>query len=303
MTSTSRPLRAARLDTTLTPVAARPPAHYLWLGLAASLLVHAALMAWHQAAPTTTRVQPSSPLEVALVNARTADAPLQAQVFAQADVDGGGTQYPGVAASPLPRTGEAPNTVVLEALRRRQAELEAEQFKLITLLQSRLQAAAERPTAHPWPDAQTGGNADQDQDSIVLNAQIAALSDRINAYNQAPRTQFVAPSAASALQAAYLDGWRTRIEAIGTRHFPQEARGKTYGSLRMTVYIRADGSVADAVIDTPSDAEVLNRAARRIVQLAAPFPPFPPELAAVTDMLAITRSWQFVNDTLDTHAP
>lgn len=286
----------------MAPAAARPAPHYLWLGLAASLLVHAALMAWHHAAPAA-RVQPSSQLEVALVNARTTDAPIQAQVIAQANVDGGGTQAPGVAASPLPRTGEAPNTVVLEALRRRQAELEAEQFKLITLLQSRVQAAPDRPTAHPWPDAQTGGNADQDQESVVLNAQIAALSDRINAYNQAPRKQFVAPAAANALQAAYLDGWRTRIEAIGTRHFPQEARGKTYGSLRMTVYIRADGSVADAVIDTPSDSEVLNRAARRIVQLASPFPPFPPELAAVTDMLAITRSWQFVNDTLDTHAP
>ncbi|MFA4913084.1 MAG: energy transducer TonB, partial [Burkholderiaceae bacterium] len=39
------------------------------------------------------------------------------------------------------------------------------------------------------------------------------------------------------------------------------------------------------------------------VQLAAPYPPFPPELAAMTDVLAITRTWNFVNDTLDTQAP
>ncbi|RYF52616.1 MAG: energy transducer TonB, partial [Comamonadaceae bacterium] len=33
------------------------------------------------------------------------------------------------------------------------------------------------------------------------------------------------------------------------------------------------------------------------------YPPFPPELADMTDVLAITRTWNFVNDTLDTQAP
>ena len=190
-----------------------------------------------------------------------------------------------------------------DTLRRRQAELEAEQFRLMTQLQSRIAAPPEKSTAHPWPDGQAPGNAQTDQESVVLNAQIAALTERIQAYNQAPRKQFVAPSAALALHAAYVDAWRTRIEAVGTRHFPQQARGRTYGSLQMTVYIRADGSVADAVIDRPAEHPELNLAARRIVQLAAPYPAFPAELAATTDLLAITRTWNFVNDTLDTQAP
>jgi protein TonB len=71
----------------------------------------------------------------------------------------------------------------------------------------------------------------------------------------------------------------------------------------MTVYIRSDGSVADVEIDDPSPHAVLNQAARRIVQLAAPFPPFPPDVARDTDVLAITRTWNFVNDTLETKAP
>ena len=283
--------------------ATHPPApHYLWLGLAASLFVHAGLMAWQASAPAP-RPMPPSVLEVALVNARTQDAPSQPQVLAQANVDGGGNAQSGLASSPLPRTGEAPNTIVLEALRRRQAELEAEQFRLMTQLQSRIAAPPEKSTAHPWPDGQAPGNAQTDQESVVLNAQIAALTERIQAYNQAPRKQFVAPSAALALHAAYVDAWRTRIEAVGTRHFPQQARGRTYGSLQMTVYIRADGSVADAVIDRPAEHPELNLAARRIVQLAAPYPAFPAELAATTDLLAITRTWNFVNDTLDTQAP
>jgi len=240
---------------------------------------------------------------VALINARSAQAPASAQVLAQVDVDGGGQAQAGLATSPLPRTGDAPNTIVLEALRRRQAELEAEQMKLLTQLQSRAQAAPEKSTAHPWPDGQAPGNAETDQESVVQNAQIAALSERIQAYNQAPRKAFVAPSAASAVHAAYVDAWRTRIEALGTQQYPQQARGRTYGSLQMTVYIRADGSLAEAVIDRPAEHQVLNLAARRIVQLAAPYPAFPPELAATTDVLAITRTWNFVNDTLDTQAP
>lgn len=274
----------------------------MWLGVAASLLVHACLMAWQLATPSAPAQRPAT-LEVALVNARTTAAPAAPLILAQADVDGGGTAQSGLASSPLPRTGESPNTIVLEALRQRQLELEAEQKRLLTALQSRAQVAPDTPTAHPWPDAQTPGNAPLDQESIVLNAQIAALAERIEAYNQAPRKSFVAPSAASAAHAAYVDAWRTRIEGVGTQHYPKQAHGRTYGSLQMTVYIRADGSVIDAVIDRPAPQPVLNLAAQRIVQLAAPFPAFPPALAATTDVLVITRTWNFVNDTLDTQAP
>jgi len=245
----------------------------------------------------------ASSLEVTLVNARTPDAPVQPQILAQQPVDGGGDALAGLAVSPLPHTGEAPDTVVLEALRRRQAELEAEQRRLLTVLQARRQV--ERPVAtgrESMPDTASGED-DLDQDDLLLNAQIAALADRIQAYNQGPRRQFVAPSASQSPDAAYVDAWRTRVETIGTRHYPDDARGRVYGSLQMTVYIRADGSVADAIINQPAADAMLNLAARRIVQLAAPYPPFPPELAATTDVLAITRSWHFVNDAITTLAP
>jgi protein TonB len=42
-----------------------------------------------------------------------------------------------------------------------------------------------------------------------------------------------------------------------------------------------------------SGHDVLDQAAVRIVQLAAPFAPFPPDIAAETDVLDITRTWQF----------
>ncbi|MFN3565558.1 MAG: energy transducer TonB, partial [Burkholderiaceae bacterium] len=72
------------------------------------------------------------------------------------------------------------------------------------------------------------------------------------------------------------------------------------GTLRMTVAIRKDGTVAEATIEESSGAPVLDRAARRIVKLAAPYPPFPPEIARDTDILEITRTWIFTNDQLAT---
>ena len=47
---------------------------------------------------------------------------------------------------------------------------------------------------------------------------------------------------------------------------------------------------------------MLDAAARRIVKLSAPFPPFPPDIAKDTDILEITRTWIFTNDQLATRS-
>jgi protein TonB len=43
-----------------------------------------------------------------------------------------------------------------------------------------------------------------------------------------------------------------------------------------------------------SGFDVLDEAAVRIVELAAPFSPFPPDIKEDTDILDITRTWQFL---------
>jgi len=279
-----------------------PAQHYLRIGLAISLLLHAGALAWRLSAPSPSRPKPA-PLEITLVNARTALAPAQAQVIAQNQVDGGGNADRGIAATPLPRTGDSGETIVLQAMRKRQTQLEAEQMRLLTQLQSHITVGTERQSVYPWPDATVDGEDVHEQPGVVQNAQIASLASRVQSYNAQPRKSFVAPSAQASHYAAYLDGWRARIEAIGTRHYPEQARGRLYGSLQITVSLRADGSVASVDIDRPSQHAVLNQAARRIVQLASPFPPLPADIASETDMLVITRTWHFVNDTLQTQAP
>ena len=94
--------------------------------------------------------------------------------------------------------------------------------------------------------------------------------------------------------AQYVDEWRQKIERVGTHNFPQEARRLgLYGTLLITVSIRADGSVEKVEIDRSSGHPVLDRAARRVVELAAPFAPFPAAIRKDFDILSITRNWSF----------
>jgi protein TonB len=110
------------------------------------------------------------------------------------------------------------------------------------------------------------------------------------------------PSTSEFRYARYFEDWRARVEKIGNENYPPEARGRYYGSLRMTVAIRKDGSVADTILEKSSGSPVLDRAARRIVMQAAPYSPFPPDIAKDTDILEITRTWIFTNDQLATRS-
>lgn len=268
-----------------------------------SIAVHAALLALHFG------TAPASPpkeaaLEITLLNVRGDLPPVRPQVLAQHDFTGGGTADAGVASGPLPLTAaDTPDQIVLAAMLQRQRQLEAEQERLLALLQARDKAAPAEAADDAGVAPAEAGEDELQQESVLVNAQIAALRERIERYNARPRQHFVGPSATSAPEVRYVEAWRQKIETLGTEHYPQEARGRIYGSLQLTVYIRRDGSLQKVEIDRPAANAVLNQAALRIVQLAAPFPPLPPELAADTDILAITRTWHFTHDQLETRSP
>jgi periplasmic protein TonB len=59
------------------------------------------------------------------------------------------------------------------------------------------------------------------------------------------------------------------------------------------VGIRADGSLESIAVDHASGQKVLDQAATRIVEMASPYAPFPPEIKRDTDILYITRTWTF----------
>jgi protein TonB len=95
--------------------------------------------------------------------------------------------------------------------------------------------------------------------------------------------------------AVYLDGWRRKVERVGTMNFPSAARReKLTGTPVVEVTIAADGHLEKAIIRSSSGHPEIDDAAIRILQLAAPFDPFPRALGAKHDQIRIAYEWQFL---------
>ena len=60
--------------------------------------------------------------------------------------------------------------------------------------------------------------------------------------------------------------------------------------------LNQDGSINQITIRKSSGHKILDDAAVRIVKLASPFAPFPDHIREETDILHITRTWQFLNN-------
>ncbi len=130
------------------------------------------------------------------------------------------------------------------------------------------------------------------------NSEIALLTKRINAqgsaYANRPRRKAISTSTREYRYASYMEAWRRKVERIGNLNYPEEARERgLYGSLILHVAVRADGSLEGVRVVRSSGHAELDQAAMRIVELAAPFSPFPADIEAETDVLDITRTWQF----------
>ena len=101
------------------------------------------------------------------------------------------------------------------------------------------------------------------------------------------------------LIAGYLDGWKRRIERVGTLNFPDEARRQALsGNPVLEVAISADGSLDQVVVRRSSGHRELDNAALRIVRLAAPFDPFPRAMREQYPVLRFAYEWQFLKGRL-----
>ncbi len=240
-------------------------------------------------------------LEVVLVNAKSKTRPVKADALAQHNLDGGGnTDEKRQAQTPLPsmKPEEKPENDVKLALRKVE-KLEREARQLMT----RKQSAPVVETEVTAPKAETPVEAEprptlQASDLMQRSLELARLDAKIErdyaAIQQRPRRRFVGARTQEFRFARYIEDWRQKIERVGELNYPQAARDqKLSGYVLVTVAVKADGSVEQVSIDRPSGNKVLDEAARRIVQLAAPFPAFPANIAKDIDILHITRTWTF----------
>lgn len=160
-------------------------------------------------------------------------------------------------------------------------------------------ARDQQVSVETFTEQQEAAPVAEQQPVLNLTPDIASIDARIAAEAQlnarGPRIRrLTSVSARSAVDAYYLQSWRRKVESIGNLNYPNEARRQSlYGSLRLLVSITPDGGLKEVRVLDSSGHKVLDDAAVRIVRLAAPYAPFPPEMRAETDLLEIIRTWQF----------
>ncbi len=132
----------------------------------------------------------------------------------------------------------------------------------------------------------------------------AKLAQQQQAYAKRPRIRrLISVAAVASDDAEYLNRWRERVESVGNANFPQEAlRQNIFGELRLAATIKADGTIESVEITKSSGHQVLDRAAMRIVHMAAPYPPFPEAVRENWDQWEIIRTWRFDISGLSTRA-
>jgi len=239
-------------------------------------------------------------MEVTLAQHRSERPPDQADFLAQFSQQGSGSLAE-KAILTSPTQAEFHDTVIQEtAVPQSQARqiTQTQQIApvITTSQQSRQQVNIDKVSSLEVPMDNT---LPSDKTLLERSLEIASLEARLDQLKQIhakrPRIKrLTSMSTRSSVDANYLNSWRRKIETVGNLNYPSEARRKKiYGSLRLMVAVLPDGSLKEVELLESSGHKVLDDAAIRIVELAAPYAPFPDELRQSTDILEIIRTWQF----------
>ena len=262
--------------------------------LGVSVAVHAGLLGFHLVDPVGfDRVFRDSPLEVILVNARSADKPEQAQAIAQSSLAGGGELASGRATSPLPATALAESGNASDEAHQRVDQLQDQQQQLLAQIRREM---ALLPPPDPRRDRGTPQERDQEERRRQLLKLLAEIEKRINDENARPRKRYISPATREAVYALYYDKLRRRIEERGTRDFPQHQGKKLYGALTMNIAVDAAGRLVDAEVVRGSGNKLLDRRALAIVQAASPFGGFNTAMRQQADQIVVTSRFRFSRD-------
>jgi len=103
--------------------------------------------------------------------------------------------------------------------------------------------------------------------------------------------------------AGYVDRWKRKIEAVGSRYLPEQAalRGLS-GSPTLEVTIDASGQLSEVVIRESSGSRLLDQAALNILRRASPFDPFPEAVRMDHPELNFVYKWRFSDNSVPSTA-
>lgn len=265
----------------------------LQVALGISVAVHAGLLTLRIAAPERfDRVFKDTPLEVVLVNSRAkSDEPDKAQALAQTQLAGGGELRAGRAASPLPSAANTSQGESAEAMQRRVQALKQQQTLLLAQVKQTL-AQLKPAEAHK----STAEKEAVEQKRRQLLKLLAEIETRIQQDNARPRKHYISPATQEASYALYYDALRRKIEARGTRFFPEKGGQKMYGELTMVITVNHDGQVLSTEVVQGSGNPDLDRRAQGIAAGSGPFGEFNSDMKKQADQLAVVARFIFSRD-------
>jgi protein TonB len=273
----------------------------LGLALFTSILVHMVVILGVTFSAPRIRLPGAESLEITLVQTRSDKTPAHAQFLAQANQDGGGSsETRDIARSPLPvqeMSDQNSRMPLAQPEPQQRVNSLSDLIALLTGEQARRAVAAREPRPEKKVERVTPermGLPEQrvrDTERARLNAEI---NRSFQEYQKMPRHKYLNARTQEYKYAAYMDAWRAKVERIGNLNYPEQAKRQGIaGSLVLDVAINPDGSLHGVQVLRPSGQKVLDDAAVRIVELAAPYAPLPPDMRADIDILHITRTWKF----------
>ncbi|USA44793.1 energy transducer TonB [Spongiibacter taiwanensis] len=271
----------------------RPPERLGFI-LVLATAMHIALILGIRFAPEQADVKLPT-LEITVASYQSLEAPDKADYLAQHDQQGSGTLDEKAELSAVTDSAFHNNDISEQALKMARSDNTPQQSDTIstTAPSSRSSSSHSTKTVLQQRQWQQQDDITEISDNIsALEAQLAQLNQ---AYANMPRPKFITSVAAKGSpDALYLNRWEQRVERIGNANYPEEARRRGIeGELRLLLMLKPDGSVDQVKILRSSGVTLLDRAANRIVRLAAPYEAIPAEVLDGKNRLGIVRTWRF----------
>ena len=264
--------------------------------------VHAVILLGISFSPFTDAMRTPPTLEVVLVKQSNADPVDDAVYLAQSNQDGGGNtddnarptspfssaleDADGIAPTPITATAPRPSDTVSE--------------EVVTTLSS-----DETIVTGDATDNQQQIDEPESEVLVEQTADIAKLAAEIDRqqelFAKRPKKKFLNARTRESASAEYMHQWVESVERMGNLNYPDEARrNKLHGELILIVGIYKNGELESVTVDESSGHKILDDAAIRIVEMAAPFAAMTGKLAEETDILYIVRTWEFTaNNSVD----
>ncbi len=277
------------------PVARHNP-DVLTTALFVAAAVHAIVLLGINFQPFLEEMRTPPALEVILVEQSNNKKPDEASYLAQFSQDGGGDtennsrpsspfaspldiDSDGLAATPLLKSAPKPNEQTAE--------------DVVTAVFSDNSVKTEQTE-----DSNERIDANEDAVVVEQNMDIARLAAEIERqqeeFAKRPKKKHINARTTETAAASYMHKWVKQVERVGNINYPDAARrDKLAGALILIVGIYKNGNIESVTVDESSGHKLLDDAAVRIVELAAPFDAMTGTLAEETDILYIVRTWEF----------